>query len=433
MVEIQNIPFWEKDALQGKELGPVAHFGAMVFVIIGFLFISGAASSSPMGPLFPGVTSYALLAGAVGVIALTPGPVLKKLPISLAVFMLLSWMGLSIFWTDSLSGTLFFFKRDMPMYIGFILIAGVLPKDSLIKGLLIAIRIIIIGTFFAVLLFPETRLHIDAEAFEGGTYPGWHGFFSHKNSMAPILVFSFITVLALEKHRVWKNFSLLSIAILLVMSTSGTGLAGVLLAGALFFWLRMFSGLDDRSGSLFFITSIGLGAITILGAIASLAQLTAAYGKDLTFTGRTDIWSVAIKFSAEKPINGWGVGGLLWRESATPRTVATSEFHRLVGFVMPHPHSGVLEVLLQIGFVGLGLYCIVFLGAWYKSWRLVKVGEQLGIWSITILAVQLFMSLSESVFLGKWLVITIIMKSILMRQEVYSKQSANHNFIEIPR
>jgi exopolysaccharide production protein ExoQ len=88
---------------------------------------------------------------------------------------------------------------------------------------------------------------------------------------------------------------------------------------------------------------IAYGAATpFLGGL-TLGLSSSALGRDDTLTGRTDTWRELVPVVKRQPILGGGFASF-W-------TPATREKYK-----MSHAHNGYLEVLLELGFVGLFLY-----------------------------------------------------------------------------
>ena len=84
-----------------------------------------------------------------------------------------------------------------------------------------------------------------------------------------------------------------------------------------------------------------------------------ARGKDLTLSGRTLIWSASTDAISDRPLTGYGIGGV-WRDAATDPTAVMM---RKIGFTVFHSHSTVLEVMLLLGAIGLALFLLVYVSA----------------------------------------------------------------------
>ncbi len=74
-------------------------------------------------------------------------------------------------------------------------------------------------------------------------------------------------------------------------------------------------------------------------------------GKDPTLTGRTEIWAYVISDIQMKPLLGWGYGSFFGAIIRQPEEISDA-----VHWVVPQAHNGLLEMLLEIGLVGLTLY-----------------------------------------------------------------------------
>jgi O-antigen ligase len=82
--------------------------------------------------------------------------------------------------------------------------------------------------------------------------------------------------------------------------------------------------------------------------------------KDMTLTGRTEFWPLIIdRVNHSNPLFGYGVQGFWqsWRGLENPAygIVAIRS-----GFVPPHSHNGFMEILCELGWVGLLLFTLSF-------------------------------------------------------------------------
>src|SRR5690606_12866800 len=78
----------------------------------------------------------------------------------------------------------------------------------------------------------------------------------------------------------------------------------------------------------------------------------AALGRDTSMTGRTDIWLFAFDFWREKPLLGWGYGGIFSSDPNAPGSIVRSN----QWYIAPHFHNNYLQVLAELGAVGMLLY-----------------------------------------------------------------------------
>lgn len=117
--------------------------------------------------------------------------------------------------------------------------------------------------------------------------------------------------------------------------------------------------------------------LTILGPISlilisvfvyNFPQIAIFFGKDPTFTGRTLIWQILIdKVNDKNPLLGYGYNGFwqVWRGSDSPSYNLKPD--PLGDYVAPHAHNGFVEVFVQIGYLGLAIYMLLFIYVIFKA------------------------------------------------------------------
>ncbi|NBU27273.1 MAG: O-antigen ligase family protein [Caulobacteraceae bacterium] len=146
---------------------------------------------------------------------------------------------------------------------------------------------------------------------------------------------------------------------LLLLSRSKTSLASLIIGLAAI----AFVGLVRRGPVMAVVgTWLGVAGAAVLGGIMALAPelIFGVLNKDATLTGRTEIWSAAMhQGMLNNPVLGFGYG-VLW-DHRDPYDPALWIAHD-AGFVAGHAHNGWLEVWLGLGFVGLALWALAYLG-----------------------------------------------------------------------
>ncbi len=98
------------------------------------------------------------------------------------------------------------------------------------------------------------------------------------------------------------------------------------------------------------------GTVLPLSGGLSVSGFTSALGRDGTFTGRTDIWAELVPYVRDRPLLGCGFGGF-W----------TPEMR--VKHIISQAHNGYLEVLMEVGSVGLLLIAGFILSSAGKAVR----------------------------------------------------------------
>lgn len=395
---------------QGDELGVVATLGAQIFVFFVIIYSFNVTGLE----IFPALTPVALFAGTIGVFFLAPRKVMMRLPVSLLLLAMIGWLLASSVWSDSPNSTALAIQNAVPILVGMMICIGMISMRQLVPALVWSVRFSVLLTLAVIAVYPETRIHIDPAGL-APPFAGWHGWFPHKNVMTPFLVFGALTILTFDRTRVFRLVTLAGIGALLAGSASVTGMSSALLAISVWVWLQLFRNLDIRNSSIFVISSISVGLFGLLGIAASLATLTSASGRDLTFTGRTFIWQATLNALAERPFLGYGLSGIL---TTDPTTSRTAEVWREIGFRVPHAHNGALDLAVQLGVIGLGIFGLLYITTMGDSIRMVRDRPKVAAWIVSTLVVQLYMSFSENVFLGNgWLPVLFMFRILLQRQD----------------
>jgi len=136
-------------------------------------------------------------------------------------------------------------------------------------------------------------------------------------------------------------------------ATSTVALAVGLSAFVGLFWLKKQNRLIG-TGVLIFIISflIIFGTVTpFMGRLP--IDFSAALGRAENLTGRADIWATLVPYALQKPILGHGLGGF-WTDAI--RSISSS-----------HAHNGYLDIILNLGFVGLIMFSLFLLSSCRKT------------------------------------------------------------------
>jgi exopolysaccharide production protein ExoQ len=248
------------------------------------------------------------------------------------------------------------------------------------------------GGLLAAIAYPKMGVQHDINAGD------WRGLWFEKNQMGAMMVYGALgamaAILAGTKHRKLFIGAIVLCAFMIVMSKSKTSLM-VLLIGL------VGSGLLGmmRRGPATAITMVWLG-VTVIGGAAIVMWLAPellfkALGKDPTLTGRTEIWDALMRQSAKAPLTGYGYA-VFWRDDSVPALFIRKE----TGWNVPTAHNGWLDVLAQLGWIGVGLSALVLgLPLLVALFRFDKVRD--GYWATLFLVIFLITTFSESFILER--------------------------------
>lgn len=258
---------------------------------------------------------------------------------------------------------------------------------ALVQILAGAFLVLIAGSLVVGILAPS----IGRMSFE---HPGaWGGLWTHKNTLGGIMALGVVicasaAAVAPAQRRLWITCALGAFALVL-LSTSKTALiASVLGLGVIGACMAVRRG----PASAVLVVAGVLSAVLLGASIVLLAPdlVVAALGRDLTLTGRTDIWEASGAAVSARPWLGYGYyafwlpdnGPAYWVREAVQWQVASA-------------HSGWLELALGLGRVGIVLFALQFAATLWRGAGSVKRRDA-GLWAPSFLAVFALYTLSES-------------------------------------
>jgi exopolysaccharide production protein ExoQ len=243
-----------------------------------------------------------------------------------------------------------------------------------------------------VILYPSSTI------YRGGPLVGsWMGSFGHKNRLGRMMALAVIifTLLLLEqggKTR-WFNWAgLVLCGFMLAMSQSRTAWITTVVLVMFIPMMRFLRGARLPM-------SLRLGSLMILGFAVAMAGThflvigLEAVGRDLTFSGRTTIWTHAIDAGMQHSMLGAG-----YRAFWTPE--GASYVYARIWAVIGNGHNGYLDVWLELGFIGFGLFLLMFFTALKRAYsRLINSNDIVGLFYPLILIYALIYSLTEKFLL----------------------------------
>ena len=361
---------------------------------------------------FPGFVSSALVpALCVAVLATTPSQRLRSIPIVWSTMALALWFVMSRGWTLSAGATDFAIRSEVPALVLTALVAGTIEPRVLVRTLTITFVGIVVWSLGVSLLSVDAR---EVELAGGDEKQvGFLGLFDHKNLLGVFSVYTLGLVLAFVRGS-WR-WPLIAVTVGTIVGTrSATAAGGLLVAIFLWSWiLAIGSRRTPRERALLRIASLVSAVSAVLVTVQALPALLDIYQKDLTFSGRTVIWAETWRFVTERPLLGYGFGGV-WTES--PPT-AVLDLRRRVGFAASHAHSGPLGLWLEVGVIGLVLFAsLAGAVASASMWCLRKAAlHSYGVWGVITLASMLLMSASEPLYDGPDLCLLAVVVVVLLR------------------
>lgn len=270
---------------------------------------------------------------------------------------------------------------------------------------------------------------------EGGVHAGaWRGVMTHKNILGRLMVLSSVVFffvanshsIANSKYRWLAWIGYLLSFFLVICSTSKTALV-VFLALMIIMplyrtWRRNYNQLIPIAIALILV----IGSAIIL-FVDNLPFIASYMGRDLTLTGRTELWSVMFELIQEHPLLGYGFNGF-WRDWDSD---VTAYLWRTLQWECPYGHNGFMDLLAELGILGLAVFFLSLITAYIKGMRFLRITKNIeGLWTLMYLTFLLIYNLSESTLLATnsifWIlyVSTVFSMAIETEQAQYSYSAA---------
>jgi O-antigen ligase len=209
--------------------------------------------------------------------------------------------------------------------------------------------------------------------------------------MSPLFIFrkgSFIQNLFRSAYWVFGVTSML-----LTRSRTGIGLMLVLLLFA--FTIKIIGKVKGTDRAFTLLGVFTFISFVLVGITFNAEKLLRLTNRDLSLTGRTEIWSVLWVSVMKRPLLGYGYGAF-W----TYMHGEATNVHLAMHWVFSYAHNGFLEVWLQLGALGLFFILLQAFIALKNGVVAFQRSRQNSVdWSILIVLISLLYNIDES-FLG---------------------------------
>jgi O-antigen ligase len=272
--------------------------------------------------------------------------------------------------------------------------------------------LVLVLSFLGILLVPHLTIHQASDLFEPEIAGDWRGIYGHKNAAAGVMaVFVYVGWFVARRERPLSG-GMISVAALIFLVYSGgkSALGMLLLVGAIAFLVDRARSLPAKAwaafGPLALLSFLTVGSIVSETAHALLGALPV----DVTFTGRTEIWSFAIDALAAHPWKGQGFEAF-WYSDAV-RFGAEDSTRWMVEVATSH--NSYVDLALTIGLPGLGLVVLALLVAPLRDFhRTLDTGhnKEFARFFLVLWLFALYLGTFEAFFLSKvnpmWFVLAL--------------------------
>jgi exopolysaccharide production protein ExoQ len=253
-----------------------------------------------------------------------------------------------------------------------------------------AFIVLIVASFAVCLAVPS--IGVMTELFPGA----WRGLWMEKNALGGLMALGFCLLSAAallnpQRAKLWWPFAGLAL-VLVLMSTSKTSLVSLMVGGAALVFV-LIARRSPAAGAA--ITWTGVTGVVLLGGFVLVASdaFFAVLGKDATLTGRTEIWSAAMRQIEQRPWTGYGYAAVWDNKSGWgPFAWITKD----AGFQAHHAHNSWIEQWLGLGIIGLAAWGLFYLQT--LTLAIIAVFRERGaLLAFPFLVVYTLVSLTESI------------------------------------
>lgn len=318
------------------------------------------------------------------------------LPVSLLA--LLGWVLLSVVWTE-------YRQVTIPAVLGFaatvflgMYVAVARDLIQLVRAFGDVLRAVLVVSLGLELLSgivldtPLPFLGIAGNLAEGGPIQGILGTRNHLGFIAGVGIVTFLVEWRTRSvRRPTSLVSLVTAAVLVVFSGSPVTvvvLAGVGAAGLVLWGLRRAGERLRRMLQPFILVAAGVVAIVVWSVRDRVLALLDATGD---FGARVELWRQLLDLVRQFPVEGWGWAGAWPR--IFPFTTTAPPGERMPSSAL----NAYLDVMLQLGLVGLGLFVLALGLATWRAWLVAgEARSTVNTWPALVLLLIVATGLAES-------------------------------------
>jgi len=320
------------------------------------------------------------------------------------LILLLAYMLLSCFWANDPSLSLKRWSRELIAITMVSVIASEPQPLNAIESLFRrSVYILIPFSYICINYFPEYgRIYVH----HSGDLM-WTGVAMHKNTLTQLCVFAvFFLVwtfirrregqnIAVSRYQTYLEVFILILALYLLggpyhMLTYSATATSALIIGistlCFLLWKKKWGGIPGS-----FVLTTLVVAIIIYGTITpfigklSIWDVSSLAGREENLTGRADVWRQLIPVAMQQPILGYGFAGF-WTTNAREE------------FDISGSHNGYLDLILELGFIGLLFYTFFIVSNIKKAQRVLVNNFDWGVFWVCFLVMALVSNITESLF-----------------------------------
>ena len=231
--------------------------------------------------------------------------------------------------------------------------------NDLLKVLLTTGTVAAIGSLLLIVALPRFGIQERSSITSGA----WQGIFPQKNIcgsiMTALLLPAFYVQIKSRTAGILRSCYVLVVLAIIAMSRSAG--AWLTCSACLLFVLCMHLIVrlpNKEIIAISFLTTSVIGLVAFL-TLRNFTTLMYALGKDPTLTGRTTLWTVLLNSAMKHPLLGYGYSAFWSMDLKGESANAQIALHWRMGYA----ENGVIQLLLELGVIGVLLYGLVFFRA----------------------------------------------------------------------
>ncbi len=162
----------------------------------------------------------------------------------------------------------------------------------------------------------------------------------------------------------------------------------------------------------------------LFGVIASvlifssfLEYFVTLSGRDMTFTGRTEIWSDVLQIASKRPILGVGYGSL-W--------LGDKGYYLYEKHYILQAHNGYIEIYAELGIIGLIIVALIIIQTYRNIFKTIELDISYGFFRLIYFIMILAQNITESTLLKSssmtwFLFVVVAIQPLNLSKQVESK------------
>lgn len=231
---------------------------------------------------------------------------------------------------------------------------------------------------------------------DGDNAGNWRGLFQHKNVAAYAMIVGLLSHIHMKQRtgrRIW-SYAIGADLVFLLGASSRTSMICLALIALNFFMIRaVVRGSSLSLGSLLLVLT-GAGVVSSLVAF-NVEEVLALFGRDLTLTGRTTIWGVALDYLSGSPWLGYGYQAAWRSDDGMPLYMLRYGWQ----WNPSQSHNGYIDVMLGVGVLGIAICLLAFLNDVVRSSRALAGDDREAAWMLQIMLATIFVGFSGRVIM----------------------------------